>query len=83
MATGWVVQETSGVFNNQPILLRVDYTQKDNQGYVVFIFKNTFFSKKFYIDDNYFHSSHHRYQEPLFMNSQISIKVEMIYATLT
>jgi hypothetical protein len=38
MATGWVVQETSGVFNNQPILLRVDYSQKDNQGYVVFIF---------------------------------------------
>lgn len=35
MADGWVVQETSGVFLNQPILLRVDYTQKDTQGFLV------------------------------------------------
>ena len=37
MATGWVVQESSGVYNNQPVLLRVDYTQKDNQGYIVYL----------------------------------------------
>ena len=35
MANGWVVQETSGVFNNQPVLLRVDYTKKDQQGFEV------------------------------------------------
>ena len=29
-------QESSGVFNNQPILLRIDSTVKDSQGYTVF-----------------------------------------------
>ncbi len=50
MANGWVVQESSEVSSNLPVLLRVDYTKKDNQGFDVNILlklNHIIFSKKF------------------------------------
>lgn len=44
MADGWVVQETAGVLNNEPVMLKVNFDVRTTSGVYV-IGKNVFNQK--------------------------------------
>ena len=79
MANGWIVQETSGVFNNQPVLLRVDYTKKDQQGFEVRPITSTNLVE---IQKNYMFCVFIRIRARLFMRYPALTKAVMTYSIL-